>query len=156
MDYFTQRHWFGSGFNQMRAAMRDSVEAFASEGHGKMPNLPDGVSLAAQFIAQVTPGQGILSGTTAYRVDKIESYLSKNGPEQYFKNGLGVGYSADEAKQLADTILEEILGVYQTSRCSLSKSRAIRRGCFERQSRTSRRSVSVDCGPDREVLGHVV
>lgn len=113
MDYFTQRNAFGSGFNQMRAAMRDSVEAFASEGHGKLPPLPDGVSLAAQFIAQVTPGQGILSGTTAYRIDKIENYLSKNGPEQYFKNGLQVAYSVDEAKQLADTVLEEILGVYR-------------------------------------------
>lgn len=113
MDYFTQRNLFGSGFNQMRAAMRDSVEAFAGEGHGKMPNIPDGVSLAAQFIAQVTPGQGILTGTTAYRIDKLENYLSKNGPEQYFKKGLGVAYSAEEAKQFADTVLEEILGVYR-------------------------------------------
>jgi hypothetical protein len=113
MDYFTQRSWFGSGFNQMRAAMRDSVEAFADEGHGKMPPLPDALSLAAQFIAQVTPGQAILTGTTAYRIDKLETYLSKNGPEQYFKVGLKVGYTSDEAKQLADTVLEEILGVYR-------------------------------------------
>ncbi len=113
MDYFTQRHLFGAGFNQMRAAMRDSVEAFAGEGHGKMPPLPDALSLAAQFIAQVTPGQAILTGTTAYRIDKLESYLSKNGPEQYFKVGLKVGYSTDEAKQLADTVLEEMLGVYR-------------------------------------------
>jgi hypothetical protein len=113
MDYFTQRRLFGSGFNQMRAAMRDSVEAFSVEGHGKMPDLPDAMSLAAQFIAQVTPGQGILSGTTAYRIDKLESYLSKNGPENYFKTGLHVSYSADEAKQLADTILEEMLGIYR-------------------------------------------
>lgn len=113
MEYFTQRRSFGSGFNQMRAAMRDSVEAFASEGHGKMPDLPDGVSLAAQFIAQVTPGQGILTGTTAFRIDKLESYLSKNGPEQYFKIGLCVDHSPDDARQLADMVLEEILGVYR-------------------------------------------
>ncbi|HET6975884.1 MAG TPA: hypothetical protein VFI24_06160 [Pyrinomonadaceae bacterium] len=113
MDYFTDRRWFGVGFNQMRAAMRHSVEAFASEGHGKLPPLPDALSLAAQFIAQVTPGQAILSGTTAYRLDKLDSYLSKNGAEQYFKTGLRVGYSADEAKQFADTILEEVLGIYR-------------------------------------------
>ena len=113
MDYFTQRSWFGSGFNQMRAAMRDSVEAFAGEGHGKMPPLPDALSLAAQFIAQVTPGQAILTGTTAYRIDKLETYLAKNGPEQYFQVGLKVGYTSEEAKQLADTVLEEILGVYR-------------------------------------------
>jgi hypothetical protein len=113
MDYFTQSHLFGTGFNQMRAAMRDSVEAFASEGHGKLPPVPDALSLAAQFIAQVTPGQAILTGTTAFRIDKIESYLSKNGPRQYFKNGLHVSYSVDEARQLADIVLEEILGVYR-------------------------------------------
>ena len=113
MEYFTDRRWFGTGFNQMRAAMRHSVEAFASEGHGKLPALPDALSLAAQFIAQVTPGQAILSGTTAYRLDKLDSYLSKNGAEQYFKTGLKVGYAAEEAKQFADTIFEEILGVYR-------------------------------------------
>jgi hypothetical protein len=113
MDYFTQRRWFGSGFNQMRAAMRDSVEAFAGEGHGKLPPLPDALSLAAQFIAQVTPGQAILTGTTAYRIDKLETYLAKNGPERYFQVGLKVGYTSAEAKQLADTVLEEILGVYR-------------------------------------------
>jgi hypothetical protein len=113
MDYFTQRSCFGSGFNQMRAAMRDSVEAFAGEGHGKLPPLPDALSLAAQFIAQVTPGQAVLTGTTAYRIDKLETYLSKNGPQQYFKAGLNVGYTSEEAKQLADTVLEEILGIYR-------------------------------------------
>ncbi len=113
MDYFTERRWFGSRFNQMRAAMRESVVAFASEGHVTLPDLPDGLGLTAQFIGQVTPGQAILSGTTAFRLDKLETYLSKNGPEKYFKTGLSVSYSADEAKQLADTILEEILGVYR-------------------------------------------
>jgi hypothetical protein len=113
MEYFTDRRWFGNGFNQMRAAMRDSVAAFASEGHIKLPDLPDGLGLTAQFIGQVTPGQAILSGTTAFRLDKLDSYLSNHGAEQYFKIGLRVGYTANEAKQFADMILEEILGIYR-------------------------------------------
>ena len=113
MDYFTERRWFGPRFNQMRAAMRECVAAFASEGHLKLPDLPDGLGLTAQFVGQVTPGQAILSGTTAFRLDKLETYLSKNGPEKYFKTGLGVRYSADEAKQFADTVLEEVLGIYR-------------------------------------------
>jgi hypothetical protein len=112
MDYFTERRWFGARFNEMRAAMRDSVEAFANEGHFKLPDLPDGLGLTAQFIGQVTPAQAILSGTTAFRLDKLDTYLSNAGPNQYFKTGLGVAYSAEDARQLADCILEEVLGVY--------------------------------------------
>lgn len=113
MDYFTDRGRFGNRFNQMRVAMRDSVAAFDNEGHGRLPDLPDGLGLTAQFVGQVTPAQSILSGTSAFRLDKLDSYLSKSGPERYFKAGLGVRYSAEDAKQFADTILDEVLGVYQ-------------------------------------------
>jgi hypothetical protein len=113
MDYFTERRKFGRRFNEMRAAMRESVEAFASEGHGKLPALADGMALAAQFIGQVTPAQAILSGTSAFRLDKLDKYLSNAGPDHYFKTGLGVSYSKEDARQLANSILEEILGIYQ-------------------------------------------
>jgi hypothetical protein len=112
MDYFTERRCFGAGFNQMRAAMRDSVNAFANEGQGRLPNLPGALGLAAQFIGQVTPAQAILTGTTAFRLDKLDTYLSNNGPEEYFKKGLRVAYTNDDARHLADTVLEEVLGVY--------------------------------------------
>ena len=112
MDYFTDRRRFGARFEQMRAAMTESVGAFANEGHGRLPDLPDGLGLTAQFIGQVTPGQSILTGTSAYRLDKLDSYLAKAGAERFFKAGLRVRYSADEARQFADTILDEILGVY--------------------------------------------
>ncbi len=111
MDYFTDRNAFGPGFNQMRAAMRDCVAAFADEGHFKLPDLPDGLGLTAQFIGQVTPGQAIISGTTAFRLDKLEAYLSNRGPLLYFE-GLGVSYTAEDARELADNVLEEVLGVY--------------------------------------------
>ena len=113
MDYFTERREFGPRFSQMRVAMRESVEAFANEGHHKLPSLPDGLGLTAQFIGQVTPAQAILSGTSAFRLDKVDKYLSNAGPDQYFKVGLGVSYAAEDAKQLADVVLEEILGVYR-------------------------------------------
>jgi len=112
MDYFTERRCFGPRFSQMRVAMRESVEAFANEGHHRLPDLPDGLGLTAQFIGQVTPAQSILSGTSAFRLDKIEKYLSNAGPDQYFKQGLGVAYTAEDARELADSVLEEILGVY--------------------------------------------
>lgn len=112
MDYFTDRGRFGAKFNQMRAAMRESVSAFDSEGHGRLPDLPDGLGLTAQFIGQVTPAQSILTGTSAYRLDKLDSYLGKAGAERYYKAGLHVKYTAEDEKHLADTVLDEILGVY--------------------------------------------
>ena len=112
MDYFTERHCFGPRFGQMRMAMRDCVAAFYNEGHGKLPDLPDGLGLTAQFIGQVAPAQSILSGTTSFRLDKLDAYLSNRGPEQYFKTGLGVAYTSEDARQMADTILDEVLGVY--------------------------------------------
>ena len=81
MNYFTEKRAFGSRFSQMRAAMRDSVEAFATEGHYKLPPLQDALSLAAQFIGQVTPAQAIMSGTSTFRLDKIDKYLSNAGPD---------------------------------------------------------------------------
>ena len=79
------------------------------------------LGLAAQFIGQVTPAQAILSGTSAFRLDKIDKYLSNAGPDQYFKTGLRVAYSTEDARQLADSVLEEILGVYHPSGRSLQK-----------------------------------
>ncbi len=113
MDYFTSPRAFGENFDDMRAAMEESVSAFAEEGHVTLPDLPGGLGLTAQFIGQVVPAQAILCGTSSFRLDKLDAYLSSTGPDQYFNDGLRVEYSHDDARQLADNILEEVLGVYQ-------------------------------------------
>ena len=43
-----------------------------NEGHGRLPDLPDGLGLTAQFIGQVTPAQSIMTGTSAFRLDKLD------------------------------------------------------------------------------------
>jgi hypothetical protein len=113
MDYFTESQSFGKSFDEMREAMKESVAAFAEEGHVTLPDLPAGLGLTGQFIGQVAPGQAILSGTSSFRLDKLDRYLSSAGPDQYFKEGLQVAYSRNDARQLADSILDEVLGVYQ-------------------------------------------
>lgn len=113
MNYFTEPQSFGKQFDEMRVAMQESVSAFADEGHVKLPDLPEGLGLTAQFIGQVAPAQAILSGTTSFRLDKLDTYLSSAGPDQYFSEGLQVAYSPDDARQLADNLLEEVLGVYR-------------------------------------------
>lgn len=113
MNYFTERQSFGERFEEMRAAMKETVSAFGVEGHVTLPDLPDGLGLTAQFISQVAPAQAILTGTTSFRLDKLDTYLSSAGPDQYFKEGLQVAYTQNDARQLADNTLEEVLGVYQ-------------------------------------------
>jgi hypothetical protein len=39
-------------------------------------------------------------------------YLSESGPEEYFTRGLNKPYTPEDARRLADEILEEVLGVY--------------------------------------------
>lgn len=113
MNYFTEPQSFGGQFDEMRVAMQESVSAFADEGHVKLPDLPEGLGLTAQFIGQVAPAQAILRGTSSFRLDKLDTYLSSVGPDQYFIEGFQVAYSRDDARRLADNLLEEVLGVYR-------------------------------------------
>lgn len=111
--YFTEPQLFGQGFQAMRVAMRESVDAFREEGSSQVPTLPGELGLTAQFISQVAPAQTILSGTTSFRLDKVAAYLSNDGPRLYFEEGLGAKFSRHDARRFADSILQEILGVYQ-------------------------------------------
>lgn len=113
LTYFTEPRVFGKGFREMRQAMADCVTAFKAEGYIKLPDLPGDLGLTAQFISIVSPTQAILEGTSSFRLDRLASYLSSEGPRWYFERGLGTAYSRHEARRLADAVLEEVLGVYQ-------------------------------------------
>jgi hypothetical protein len=110
--YFTESRVWDSGFPEMRLAMRESVSAFKVEGYAPLPDLPGDLGLTAQFLSIVAPAQAILTGTTSFRLDKLARYLSADGAHDYFQNGMAVDYSSQDARRLADEILEEILGVF--------------------------------------------
>jgi len=112
LRYFTEPQLFGEGFRGMRKAMKESTAAFRSEGNASIPELPGDLGATAQFIGQVAPAQAIITGTSSFRLDKLAQYLSPNGPEVYFKEGLQVDYSKHDAKVFADAILEEVLGFF--------------------------------------------
>jgi hypothetical protein len=116
LDYFTDPAVFGGKFRQMRAAMKEVVAAFDYEVGSNMTRLPGDLGLTAQFIGHVTPAQSILAGTSSFRLDKLALYLSDAGPEKYFAEGLNVAYSEQDARRLADEVLEEVLGVYSPPR----------------------------------------
>ncbi|HVQ39125.1 MAG TPA: hypothetical protein VMS31_16420, partial [Pyrinomonadaceae bacterium] len=113
LSYFTDSRLFGEGFRGMRRAMNESVAAFKAEGSAGVPDMPGELGLTAKFIGQVAPAQAIIMGTTSFRLDKLATYLSASGPDSYFKQGLGIAYSKDDAKAFADMILEEVLGCYK-------------------------------------------
>src|SRR5262249_39171579 len=112
LRYFTDGSAFGEGFNEMRQAMADSIDAFKRERDWKPPDINGELGLTAQFLSLVAPGQAILTGTTSFRLDRLARYLSPTGPEYYFKEGLKVDFTDEDAKFFLDDILDEVLGKY--------------------------------------------
>ena len=90
LTYFTESQAFEKGFREMRAAMKEAVAAFKAEGYAHLRDLPGELGLTAQFIAVVAPAQAILTGTSSFRLDKLATYLSSDGPRRYFEEGLGL------------------------------------------------------------------
>jgi hypothetical protein len=113
LEYLTTPRYFGDGFREMRAAMRDCVYAFNKNDRPNAIKLPGDFGLAAQFLHHSTPGQAILSGTSAFRLSKVAAYLSEQGPDIYFRQGLRAEYSSQDERRLADSLLEEVLGLYR-------------------------------------------
>ena len=113
LTYFTEPGVFDESFHEMRQAMAATVASFKAEGYIRMPDMPTDLGLTAQFISIVSPGQAIINGTSSFRLDKLASYLSTDGAQRYFEEGLNAGYSTDDMRRFADSILEEVLGVYQ-------------------------------------------
>ena len=112
--YFTDPRVFGvHGFLEMRGAMKEAVEALKNEEGEYLPQLPGDMALTAEFLSHVAPAQAILCGTSSFRLDKLATYLSPDGAEKYFKQWLQVEYTDAHAKQFADELLDEVLGVYE-------------------------------------------
>ena len=112
--YFMDRQIFGNGnFRQMRGAMKTTVELLKNEEGENLPEMPGDLALTAEFLSHVIPAQAIVSGTSSFRLDKLATYLAADGAETYFKQYLQVSYSDDDARQFADELLEEVLGVYE-------------------------------------------
>jgi hypothetical protein len=111
-SYFTNPQYFGRGFRQMRDAMKHVVDSDKEKGETDPLDGVGDLGLTVQFLIHVTPAQGILCGTTSFRLDKLAAYLSADGPEVYFKTGLRIDYSKHDARRLADEVLDEVLGIY--------------------------------------------
>jgi hypothetical protein len=111
--YFNDPHVFGRArFREMRLAMKDAVDALQTEEGEFLPQVDGDLGLTAEFLSHVAPSQSIVCGTSSFRLDKLATYLSPAGAETYFKHWLQVDYTNDDARQFADELLDEVLGVY--------------------------------------------
>ena len=113
--YFTDPHVFGrAGFREMRVAMKDVVDVLQNEEGEFLPPVAGDMGLTAEFLSHVAPSQSIVCGTSSFRLDKLATYLSAGGAETYFKRWLQVDYTDEDARQFADELLDEVLGVYDS------------------------------------------
>lgn len=110
LDYLTEEREFGAGFETTREAMRVCVESFPWDTGVARASYQGDPGLTLQFIGQALPQQAVLFGSSSFRLDQIVRYLSDAGPEEYFRAGLGRGYTLRDVRWLADSVLEEILG----------------------------------------------
>lgn len=111
--YFTEPRVFGgAGFQEMRASMKASVDALQTEEGEFLPQLPGDMALTGEFLSHIAPAQALVCGTSSFRLDKVATYLSAEGAETYFKQWRQVDYTNEDARQFADELLDEVLGVY--------------------------------------------
>ena len=111
-EYLIHPEVYGAGYDAMRKAMAIVVECFRQERGDVVPPIPGDYGLTAQFLALAGPAQAIVCGSSSFRLDLVANYLSADGPEAYFRQGLRTEYQPPDAKRLADDVLDEALGVY--------------------------------------------
>ena len=113
LDYFTDPEVFGNGFAAMREAMRRTICSFCREWESDALDAPGELGVTVAFLGQVDPVQAILGGSSSLRLELLATYLSDQGPERYFRQGLAREPTPDESRQFAEALLDEILGGYQ-------------------------------------------
>jgi hypothetical protein len=82
LDYFTDRNTYGNGYHLMRSAMDEAMRRF--EPQGPRLDLPGPLGLTVRYLHRMLPRQSWLQGTTSFRLDLLERYLSSAGPSAYF------------------------------------------------------------------------
>ncbi|HSE18235.1 MAG TPA: hypothetical protein VLB46_14355 [Pyrinomonadaceae bacterium] len=118
--YFMDPQIFGEGgFEEMRVAMKDATAALVKEEGENLPAVAGEMGVTAEFLSHVAPAQSIMTGTSSFRIDKLALYLSAYGAQTYFNDWLRVSFTKADAKQFADALLEEVLGVYEPPEVAL-------------------------------------
>ena len=110
LDYLTDCRAFGAGFDDMRRALGACADSFPMHSGLARASYQGERGRTLQFIGQTSPEQAVIRGSSSFRLDRLALYLSDDGPEEYFVEGLGRQPVQFELRWLADTLLEEALG----------------------------------------------
>jgi hypothetical protein len=121
MEYFSNADAFGAEFENMRAEMKRCVEAF--EGNHRREEVLGAIGLTTRFIMATVPNQAWMVGTSSFRLDRTADLFSSRGPELYFGEGLGRTFTWQDARRLADELLQEVLGIYEPPECKSARYR---------------------------------
>ncbi|HEX9985243.1 MAG TPA: hypothetical protein VGF69_18440 [Thermoanaerobaculia bacterium] len=113
IEYFTDRRVFGDKYDLMRWNMYEVVKTLAGYEKEQFVEPFNDVALTGSFIGKVKPAQAVQIGTTAFRLERLQRYLSPSGPEHYFRRGLKKDYTPDDARRMVDELLDEVLGQYE-------------------------------------------
>ncbi len=113
IDYFSEPRVLGDEFPQMRRAMSQSIASFARERGRALPELEGQWGDTLRFFEYAAPAQSILVGSTSYRLQMLSRYLSPDGARHYFGEEIESHVPTREARFFADTLLDEVLGVYK-------------------------------------------
>ena len=118
LTYLTDPDAFGPGYRAMREAMEDAVGDF--EDHRENGALTGTMGVTVRFLRYMPPRQALLKGSTSFRLDLLDDYLSGDGPRRYFEEGLKRDYDFDDERRFANDLLEEVLGVVDPPAASAS------------------------------------
>jgi hypothetical protein len=110
LDYLTDRRAFGPGFDDMRRALCACADSLSRHSGLARASYQGERGRTLQFIGQASPEQAVIRGSSSFRLDRLVLYLSDDGPEEYFMEGLGRQPARFELRWLADNLLEEVLG----------------------------------------------
>jgi hypothetical protein len=112
LDYFSDPRVFGRRYASMRQNMELVTADTAKQTKQPRSAKVNQLSLTVEFLGLMKPAQAIQVGTTSFRLERLELYLSGDGDARYFRQ-LGVPHTRDDSRRFADEILDEIFCVYE-------------------------------------------
>lgn len=114
LDYFTWPQSDGEDFAAMRQALREAVTVGREQSVWHRTDLPGALGLTVEFLQNFTPAQGLLAGTSSFRLDRVLDFMLGPGAGAYFERAAGgrPDRPREQGRRLADQVLEEVLGEY--------------------------------------------
>jgi hypothetical protein len=120
LDYFNWPQFDGEDFPALRQALQEAVSVGREQRVWQRADLPGALGLTVEFLQNFTPAQGLLAGTSSFRLDRLTDFMLGAGAGQYLEAAAGgpPDRPREQARRLADQALEEVLGEYSPPRAA--------------------------------------